>query len=218
VLIIDGFSEDNTISIAQYYMANSNKIRYISEKDHGIYDAVNKGIDLCRGKWVYIMGSDDRFHDPKVLSAIFNTVIRDVFHIIYGNVCWMHPNPIIYDDKFDLEKLTHRNICQQAIFYKRILFQMIGNFNLRYPTEADWEFNIRAFCRGKALFVDRIISCFAAGGISSKLIPPLVSQEMREIIHRHFSKKQLVELMCRRFMNKITNWIRWHKKRICHQV
>ncbi len=59
-LIVDGVSKDETLSIVKKYMETDERYRYISEPDKGIYDALNKGIGLAKGDWIYILGSDDK--------------------------------------------------------------------------------------------------------------------------------------------------------------
>lgn len=64
ILIIDGLSMDRTLDVAQSF--KDQRIKIHSEKDKGIYDAMNKGISLAKGKWVFFMGSDDRFYSRHV--------------------------------------------------------------------------------------------------------------------------------------------------------
>src|SRR5215216_6167566 len=88
ILIIDGLSSDNTINVIKGY--NNSKIRVYSEKDKGIYDAMNKGIEKSAGEWLYFLGSDDQFFNEYVLEAIFqgNKDILKHSDYVYGNVIW----------------------------------------------------------------------------------------------------------------------------------
>ena len=69
-IVIDGGSVDGTVALLDKYQ-QQNKVKYISEADAGIYDAMNKGIHLATGEWVYFLGSDDVFFDAEVLQRIF---------------------------------------------------------------------------------------------------------------------------------------------------
>ena len=71
-LIIDGQSSDNTLGIVKNYAERFSHLRVISERDNGIYDAMNKGIDLAQGEWIYFLGSDDIFYDEHVLEDLFS--------------------------------------------------------------------------------------------------------------------------------------------------
>ena len=70
VLIIDGLSTDSTIDIAKKHQKVFPNIKIKSEKDNGIYDAMNKGIALAKGEWLYFMGSDDSLYNDDVLNQI----------------------------------------------------------------------------------------------------------------------------------------------------
>ncbi|MGC8751804.1 glycosyltransferase family 2 protein [Hydrotalea sp.] len=145
VWVIDGGSTDNTKQIIEAFKIENKKLFYISEKDEGIYDAMNKGIDLAKGEWLYFMGSDDVLMDSFVLEKIFNILSKSDIDYLYGNVLFKGQN-IIYDGIFNIDKLLfEKNICHQSIFFKNSLFSKIGYFNLKYKLWADWDFNIRCF-------------------------------------------------------------------------
>jgi glycosyltransferase involved in cell wall biosynthesis len=88
VIIIDGLSEDNTLDIIINHKLN---IRLITEKDSGIYDALNKGIKLALGDWIYIMGSDDIFYNQEVLSSVSRD-LREDLGMVYGNILARNSN------------------------------------------------------------------------------------------------------------------------------
>jgi glycosyltransferase involved in cell wall biosynthesis len=72
IWIVDNQSDDGTISIINEYAALYTYIKYISGEDRGTYDAMNKGIGVAKGRWLYFLGSDDTLYDENVLSAISN--------------------------------------------------------------------------------------------------------------------------------------------------
>ncbi len=67
IIIVDGASTDNTVSIIEEY---GDLVKCISEKDDGIYDAMNKGIDLAYGEWLYFIGADDSLYSPKAIQEV----------------------------------------------------------------------------------------------------------------------------------------------------
>ena len=142
IIIVDGGSKDKTQEVVSSY--DDVNIRFYSEPDDGIYDAMNKGVKLSSGKFVYFMGCDDRFASSNALDAIFNvTGIRE-FKVIYGNAFFVNSKKL-YDGKFSSFKLIKKNICHQAMFMQRDVFDRIGFFNLSYKIMADWEHNMRWF-------------------------------------------------------------------------
>ncbi|MCF8235818.1 MAG: glycosyltransferase [Bacteroidales bacterium] len=173
VWVVDGASTDATLSVIDKYREDYPFINVVSEKDEGIYDAMNKGIDLSSGDWLYFMGADDRLFDEEVLLNLYKSGALNQVKVVYGNVLIVGGNPWakdqdVYDGLFDLEKLLNKNICQQAIFYPRKVIAKAGYFDKRYTVTADWDYNLRCFARQQFLYVDLIIAKFYSGGLSSQ--------------------------------------------------
>lgn len=172
VIIIDSgnfiFSED-------YFPKDIiQRFRFVQEIDSGVYDAMNKGIKLSLGDWLYFMGSDDYFYDELVLFNIWNYINNQYKPVVYGNVLirgntgWAKDGDI-YAGKFSKNRMLVKSICHQSIFYRRdFLIQNNLFFDLRYPVSADWHFNLRCRRLTKFKYVDLVIAVFSAGGISSK--------------------------------------------------
>lgn len=169
--ILDAVSSDRTVEIAQQAATRDARVRVISEPDEGIYDAMNKGIHLARGEWVYFLGADDELFDAEVLARMLTQQNADC-DVLYGNVLRV-PRQDVYDGPFDLGKLLTRNICHQAIFYRRELFHRLGGFDLRFPVLADWEFNLRCMLDQAVRFrhVDEVVARFRLGGVSTQPEP-----------------------------------------------
>lgn len=172
ILIIDGSSTDDTILKVEEF--GDSRIRIVSEKDNGVYDAMNKGIQLSKGEWLYFLGSDDILTDSKVFENVYKQIIKTTSGVLYGNVVikgntnWA-TDGTLYDGVFSLSKLLLKNICHQAIFYKKELIakEQIA-FNLNYPVCADWDFNLRLWVKQPFKYMPLTISFFYAGGISTQ--------------------------------------------------
>ncbi len=179
VLIMDSVSGDNTLAIARANAQRDERIRVFSEPDKGVYDAMNKGIEKARGRWILFLGSDDRLHDEKVLQTFFSAPGCGDFDMVYGNV--VSPSyKGVYDGKFSFEKLLRRNLPHQAIFYKKDLFGSIGSFAIHYKGYADWDLNIRCFKdnRVRVEYIDLVVAYFGADGISSRHDTPFLREVM----------------------------------------
>lgn len=173
VLLVDGASDDETLSIISRYAEADPRIRSMSGKDRGIYDAMNKGMDAARGQWLIFIGSDDTFHDRYVLEKVFARSSPPDSKVIYGNAriigdsSWA-ADGAIYDGKFETEKVLNKNICHQAIFYNTDFVRTsIGHYNLKYRLCADWDFNLRCWAKTNFCYIDLIITNFFAGGEST---------------------------------------------------
>jgi glycosyltransferase involved in cell wall biosynthesis len=170
ILIMDGLSTDNTLKVAQDY--HDPRIKIYSEQDKGIYDAMNKGISVANGKWLYFMGSDDILYDNNVLSVI-SKCISPKNKIVYGNVfidgntTWASDGQL-YDGYFPLSKILKKNISHQALFYHSSVFKENGGYNINYKICADWDFCLKCYSKYDFTYLNTVIAGFKAGGISSK--------------------------------------------------
>lgn len=200
-LIIDGNSKDGTRE--RLAAINDPRIRSYSEPDQGVYDAMNKGIERARGRYLFFLGSGDLLL-PGVLQQISRHLPVGDAIFIYGNVL-MGGKGDIYDGRFSKLKLCCRNICHQAIFYGRDVFKAVGNFNLKYPVLADWAFNLKCFGESRITtqFVPINVAIFETGGGSVRgdtafeadkmsLIRTCLGKTTYERYRLHLWKEQLV--------------------------
>ncbi len=165
-IIIDGGSTDKTIDIIDKY---KNAIDYwISEKDNGLYDAMNKGIDIAKGEWINFMNAGDEFYNYTVLMNLFNNQNHQEAKIIYGN------HEIIYSTgryrfvKAGMIKNLWKGeqFSHQASFVKKSYLQ-INKFNHRKKIAADFELYYKAFQNyTKFKFMNLTIAKFESGGVS----------------------------------------------------
>ena len=169
ILVVDSVSKDGTMDIVRAYAGKDARIRFLSEPDKGIYDAMNKGITLARGEWIYFLGSDDRLYDPQVLNAVTGDLRSDNFDLVYGNILTDKDKTVPYAGSFTYEKLLKKNMSHQAIFCNKRVFDRVGRFNTRYKGFADWDWTLRCFQDPaiRARHIDRVIAEFNTSGVSS---------------------------------------------------
>jgi len=118
-ILIDGLSTDNTLNIINKY--NSFVTNIISEKDNGIYDAMNKGLQIASGNYVYFLNSGDRFINKNVLKKVHQNILDQSMQpsIVYGNLTTSDRN-IIFSEYSNYNKLLTGTIGHQACFIKLI--------------------------------------------------------------------------------------------------
>lgn len=171
IIAVDGLSSDNTPDLLKEYAATHSRFRWLSEKDNGIYDAINKGVKMAKGTWIYILGSDDSLYAPSVLESAVPFLLKLSGGAFYGNVKvsgdagWAKDGEV-HDGEFPIEKLLQRNICQQAVFYHRSLFDKIGYFKTEYTVCADWDFILHCAAVAGIRYGNIIIALFTGGGTS----------------------------------------------------
>ena len=137
-IIVDGGSKDTTLDIINKY--NHRIAVCVSEPDHGVYDAMNKALDLATGDFIIFLGADDHFLSDDTLSAV-SKFIDDNNAIYYGDV-YRNTRNDLYRGRFNKYLLACENICHQAIFYPKSVYKMM-KYDLRYPIYADYIYNIR---------------------------------------------------------------------------
>lgn len=189
ILIIDGLSTDNTVELAKSYQ--DKRIRIISEKDNGIYDAMNKGIRLAEGEWIYFIGSDDRLFDNTVLETIQISISKYNYDVIYGDIFSTRFNGR-YNGEFTFKELLSRNICHQSIFFKKSVFEITGFFDSKYRGHADWDHNFKWFLNPLIAkkYIDIVVAEYADGGFSS-MNNDVMFEKDKVINFLHYGKKQL---------------------------
>ncbi|RZK22255.1 MAG: glycosyltransferase, partial [Flavobacterium sp.] len=166
-IVIDGASTDNSVSVISQYESKIN--HWISEKDNGVYHAMNKGIAKATGDYLLFLNSGDYLHSPESLHRLFDGNAGE--DLIYGNLqvqettkSWVKEYPSTLTFSYFLrDTLPH-----PATLIKRSLLEGIG-FNEKFKIVSDWEFFIVSICKNGASYkhVDQTISVFNYDGISS---------------------------------------------------
>lgn len=205
-IVIDGGSEDGTIDILKRH--HDTIAYWRSEPDRGVYDAMNRGIEVARGDWVLFLGSDD------VLYNVLHKVapcLRDPRSVYYGDAFW-EESGFVYGGIFSRERLLEENICHQAIFYPRRVFQKY-RYRLDYPVWGDYEFNIRVWSDPEFRFVylNQTIAQWSAGGLTSRIPEdPVFGAHREEIFSRLKAREDSAsgKRISRQWLNR---W--WHRIR-----
>ena len=186
-IVVDGLSNDGTLDIIKKYEGRIAK--FTSEKDEGIYDAMNKGLDLATGDYVIFMNSGDEFYDIDTVAAVFASA-NDA-DIYYGET------EMIDDVGQSLGQRRHKapkrftwrgfnlgmSISHQAIYIKRTL---IEPYDRRYQLSADIDWIIRATKKAKKIInVNRYVAKYLVGGMSKTKHRQSLAERFN-IMKRHY--------------------------------
>lgn len=176
LIVVDGKSSDcTTLGILEKY---AKKIICISEKDDGIYDAMNKGVELARGKWFYFIGADDYFYDSAVLNRIFGkgNNINEGVGLIVGKA--------LFGDKVRSYRLSSKmflenTLLHQAVFYSRKIFMDGFRYNKEFRVSSDYDLNFYCYKQGFVpLYLNVMVCRFSLEGISSQVHFQSYKEEM----------------------------------------
>jgi glycosyltransferase involved in cell wall biosynthesis len=185
-LILDGGSTDDTLEIIRSFEA---RIDYwLSAPDAGIYDAMNKGLDLAKGELIVLVNSDDYF-EPDALQKVID-VYRESNRngIIYG-----HTRILQEDLGLDYIMTAHEEhwkgmgFTHSAMFVPRAVYQQLGGYDCRYTLAADYDFLLRALQAGiPTKPVDAVLNNYRNTGLSASNLAHTLG-EMRVINRNHYS-------------------------------
>lgn len=173
-IFIDGKSEDNTCQIIEKYirMLNNKGVKtfYLSEKDNGIYDAMNKGSTYANGDWINFLNAGDSLADENVFARISEYL--DTEHsVIYGGTNYIGSDGRLLRTGKGAEPNVmpkHMPFCVQAAFVKTDL-QNKYKYSVKYKISADYDFFLRLYKDGyQYKRADVIVNNYLMGGFSSQ--------------------------------------------------
>lgn len=156
-IIVDGKSKDGTMQIVTKYKESLAK--YISEPDKGIFDAMNKGIDLASGRWIIFMNAGDRFASSTTISDVFNNDIPDNTGFIFGGLLTHRGECRIKPFMYSKHKYASMGICHQSIFVRTDLAKEI-KFDTTYRYAADYNMVRQIYNQGYGHVYVKFPICF----------------------------------------------------------
>lgn len=172
-LIIDGGSKDNTLVIIESFIHKFNgRLKYISEKDNGIYDAWNKGLLLATGEWISFIGSDD-FYTHDALSNYVEIINSNPNINFISSQCMLinDQNKYIrsYGRAWSSQMNSYCTIAHVGSFHKKELFYL-RNFETKYKVTGDYDFLLKSRNIIKAIYFPKITAFVMNTGISNRNI------------------------------------------------
>jgi len=176
-IIVDGLSSDNTLGVVDQYKNKISKV--VSEKDKGLYDAINKGISLATGDIIANLNSDDFYIDNKVIADVVNKMGNENSDALYAD--------LYYVDEIDTNKIVRHwksgnykdgHFFQgwmpphPTFFVKKEVYNKYGLFNLSLRSAADYEIMLRFVHKHKVkiAYLPRVIVRMRVGGVSNASI------------------------------------------------
>lgn len=189
-LIIDGNSKDGTTSIIQQYPnqkydsfeaamhrgdESHGKVVWISEPDKGLYDAMNKGLHLAKGGFVWFINSGDKIYDNTTMQQIADTYVQNApCDVIYGQSIIINEDESIKGERHKIapivltmnSMLNGLVVCHQSILVKK---EIAPDYDLQYRIAADYDWTCKVLAKSqKNCYIDQYISRFMVAGVSSQ--------------------------------------------------
>jgi glycosyltransferase len=183
LIVIDGGSTDGTIEVLRPYIDKLAIL--VSEPDHGIYDALNKGIQLATGEVVGFLHSDDLYANPGVLQRIAQAFEGEDVGVVYGDLLYVQkdaPDRVVRTwraGQFTPARLAQGWMPPHPTFYvRRETYAELGGFDTSYHIAADYDCMLRFLKRGgiRVSYIPEVLVKMRTGGMSNR--------SLRNILHK----------------------------------
>ena len=215
-IIIDGNSNDLTNQIINNYKRKLGF--YVSEKDSGIYDAMNKGIKAAKGEVVGILNSDDLYENDKVIDTVMSQFLSDPsLDVVYGDLVYVKRDNVQKVIRKWRSKPYHERFFEDgnvpphpSFFVKRQVYEKVGYFNLNFNLAADYEFMLRVAKNFdfKLKYLNKVIVKMRLGGATNKSFLNIFKQNI-EILNawKQNNLKPPFLLMPKRIIKRVLQFI-----------
>jgi glycosyltransferase involved in cell wall biosynthesis len=182
IIVVDGGSGGETMSVIEEH---SGALRFVSEPDRGVYDALNKGAAMSSGRHLLFLGAGDLLKEG-VLERVAEILPEGEPSFAYGDA-YLVRHDVRQGGTFGSKDFIGRNLCQQAIFYERKIFDLLGGFDLKYKVYADWAFNMKCFAdpRVRKLYLGLLIADFEGWGISDLQEDLAFQRDLPGLVRKH---------------------------------
>lgn len=185
IVVIDAASTDGT---REWLEAQRHRLgTLVSEPDHGIYEAMNKGLAAARGDWVIFLGADDRLQNG-ALTGLVPMLRQAEAGVVVGEASF--DDGRLYRLGAPDAAVRRNFVHHQAAFYRRTLFATHGRFDDRLQLQADYDFNLRLLKSGVTFATQtvRVADC-GSGGLSDSGFWRNYREEII-VRHRHFPARR----------------------------
>ena len=213
-IIVDGASKDGTREMIEAYVAKYPNVRWVSEKDDGIYNAINKGIKMATGDIIGLLHSDDvLFCSDSIghIAAAFETQKVDV---VYGDLQYCKGNKVIRRWKsnvFNPRSLKYGWMPPHpTVYVRREVYQQVGEYDEWFRISADYDMILRIFKSGfKAHYLPEVLVSMEMGGASNKNTKARLSKTQEDyfVLKKNKVGAGYLTVACKQ-LRKITQFIR----------
>ena len=186
-IIVDGFSNDGTMDIVKSYEEKFNgRMKWMSEPDSGLYNAMNKGICMATGNIIGILNSDDLYCDPHAIEKVMNAFNgNNTLDAVYADLYYVSQNETshivrkwITGKQRPFTSGWHPG--HTALFLKKKVYDDYGLYNLNFKLVADFELMLRVFDKHKikAYYLPEYLITMRLGGVTNKSLKNIYKQNI----------------------------------------
>ena len=189
IIIIDGLSTDSTIKKIKTLLDKHNNIKIFSEKDLGIYHALNKGIEKANGDIIGFVHSDDLLYNKNVLSNIIDVFKNSNIDGVYGDLQYVEKQNTNKVIRYWKSKDFKPNLINKGwtpphptLYLRKKVYEKHGFFDLNYKISSDYDFMTKIFMDNTFNFkyIPKVITKMRVGGISNKNIKNILIKSLED--------------------------------------
>ena len=186
-IIVDGASKDGTRELIEAYAKKHTNVRWISEPDKGIYNALNKGIHLATGDVIGFVHSDDILYAPDSISHIAEAFAQQDIQVVYGDLQYVREGKVTRrwrSNDFNPASLKYGWMCPHPTMYvRREVYQQVGDYDEWFSISADYDMILRIFKSGfKSKYLPEVLVSMEVGGASNKNTRARLSKTQEDFI------------------------------------
>jgi glycosyltransferase len=187
-IVVDGASSDGTIEVIKKYEYKIST--FVSEKDKGIYDGLNKGVELATGDIIGFLHSDDIYADKNIISEVVEAFEKNNTDSIYGDLVYVDKedtNKVFRYWKsgdYSFKKLTNGWMPPHPTFFvKKEFYDRYGKFDLSFGIAADYDFMLRMLGKYKITtsYLPKVLYKMRVGGASNRSIKNIIQKSREDI-------------------------------------
>lgn len=186
-IVVDGASTDGTREIIEVYAKEHANVRWVSEKDEGIYNALNKGIRMATGDAIGFMHSDDVFFAPDSIEHIVEAFESTQADVVYGDLQYCRGNRVVrhwQSNAFNPRGLKFGWMPPHPTVYVRSsVYKQVGEYDEWFRISADYDMILRIFSAGyTSHYIPEVIVSMEVGGASNKNTKARLSKTQEDYI------------------------------------
>ena len=186
-VIVDGASKDGTRELIEAYAKKHTNVRWISEPDKGIYNALNKGIHLATGDVIGFVHSDDILYAPDSISHIAEAFAQQDIQVVYGDLQYVREGKVTRrwrSNDFNPASLKYGWMCPHPTMYvRREVYQQVGDYDEWFSISADYDMILRIFKSGfTSKYLPEVLVSMEVGGASNKNTRARLSKTQEDFI------------------------------------
>lgn len=213
-VVVDGGSTDGTVNLLEPYRPRLGV--FVSERDRGIYDALNKGIALSGGDVIGFMHADDQFEDSDVLTKVAAAFEDPAVDAVYGDLVYVDAADSSRVIRHWASKSFQSHLLRQGwmpphptLYVRRAVYDRIGGFDIRYRIAADYDSVVKMFGVAgiKSVHIPSVMVRMRVGGVSNRSFKTIVRKSREDLEIMRTNRIGGVGVLLRKNFGKISQFL-----------